>query len=197
MAELNRVSRWFVNRSNSRRSASALRGFAPFLTLPPSPRILELGAGAGALSLLLWERYRPSRLVVTDYDPVQVEAARRSLIARLGSLPEAMEIRTADALHLPFEANSFDALFALAVFHHVDAHSSEFVRRPEALREVRRVLTPGGQLVYTEILGRKEIRSCLRELGFVPVHERVGLGRDLGIHRSPELPPAGPAGTGK
>ena len=76
MAEMNWFSRWLVNSGNARRSARTLATIGPHLPLPPSSRILELGAGRGGLSYLLYEKYRPGRLVVSDFDPNQLETAR-------------------------------------------------------------------------------------------------------------------------
>jgi 16S rRNA A1518/A1519 N6-dimethyltransferase RsmA/KsgA/DIM1 with predicted DNA glycosylase/AP lyase activity len=75
MAEMNRFSRWLVNRSNASRSARLFDAIAPALSLPPSPRVLEIGSGAGGLGALVYERMHPGRLVLTDYDPAQVLAS--------------------------------------------------------------------------------------------------------------------------
>jgi SAM-dependent methyltransferase len=182
---MNRFSRWLVNRSNASRSVRLLDTVAPALDLPASPRILELGSGAGHLGALVFERLHPGRLVVTDYDPVQVEATRRSVAARFGGVPPGVEVRQADALHLPFEDGAFDCLIAAGVFHHVEASHTDFRLRPAAVREARRVLAPGGTLVYTEFTRRKEFRDCLGENGFTPTLLKVGWTRDLGVFRAP------------
>ena len=59
MAEINRFSRWLVNHSNRSRSARLFEQIAPALSLPPSPRVLEIGSGAGGLGVLVYERVRP------------------------------------------------------------------------------------------------------------------------------------------
>ena len=185
MAELNRFSRWLVNRRNRTRSTRAMDLVRPILKMPESASVLEMGAGAAGVSALVYERYHPARLVTTDFDPTQVEAARRALTVRFGGLPSSIELRTADATHLPFEPGSFDCVFAMMMFHHVEARHSEFLRRPEAVREVRRVLRPGGRLVYSELSRRKEFRECLGAEGFIPEYLRAGWGRDLAVYRAP------------
>ncbi|KAG8193528.1 hypothetical protein JTE90_003739 [Oedothorax gibbosus] len=56
-----------------------------------------------------------------------------------------MEVLVADCLHLPFRDNCADALISIAVIHHMATRA----RRIEALRELARVLKPGGRaLVY-------------------------------------------------
>jgi len=186
MAEMNRISRWFVNAGNVRRSARLLGSLANHLNLPPAARILELGAGRGGLSALLQERYRPGRLVVTDFDTDQVEAARSFLSHRLGGLPPTIELRQLDARELPFDNGSFDGVFAINMLHHVETDFSIYQQRPEVLRQVRRVLAPGGSFVFKDFSRTPDLRRTLAELGFVPTFEKPGwAGRFLGVFRSP------------
>jgi len=185
MAEMNRLGRWLVNRRTEARARRSLARLGAHLQLVPSARVLELGSGGGGLLALLQERYHPARLVGTDFDPVQVDSARNFLTARWGQLPAPVELRATDALSLPFPDGAFDAVFAMMMLHHVEAHHAEFVRRPQALREIRRVLAPGGILVYSDIFRRTEIRNALAGLGFVPQFVRQGWRSDLAIYRSP------------
>ena len=183
MAQMNRFSRWLVNRRTEVRGRRVLSRLGDNLRVPPTAAVLELGTGAGGLLALLQDRFRPARVVGTDFDPSQVEAAREFLIHRWGSLPPSVELRPADALQLPFDDGSFDFVFAMMMLHHVEEHLREYKRRPQALKEVRRVLRPGGVLAYSEILRRSEIRATLGELGFHPEFTRHGWRTDLGVYR--------------
>ena len=185
MAEMNRFERWMVNRRTESRAQRVLPGLGPTFTLPSAASVLELGAGRGGLVALLHERFRPARLVGTDFDPRQVEAAREFLMARWGSVPSTIELEEADALSLPFSDASFDYVFAMVMLHHVEERPSEYARRPQALKEIRRVLRPGGRLVYSDIFRREEIRATLGELGFVRQFLRPSWRRDLGVFRAP------------
>jgi|SRR5271170_1237263 len=190
MAEMNWFNRWFINFSNVRRSTRILRTLGPSLALPPSPRILELGAGRGGMSALLHERFRPAKLIVSDFDPNQLDAARRFLDQRLGTLPSSIELRKVDATNIPFEPGSCDCVFAIGVLHHVEAHHGDYQERPKALREIRRVLAPGGLLVYWEFSRTDAMRTTLTELGFVPVFDKPGRKKsELAIVRAPTTPP--------
>jgi ubiquinone/menaquinone biosynthesis C-methylase UbiE len=185
MAEMNRFGRWMVNRRTESRAKRTLAQIGPSLQLPTTAQVLELGSGAGGLIALLHERYHPARIVGTDYDPAQLGAARDFLNHRWGSVPASIELRQADALAVPFPDASFDFVFAMVMLHHVEPHFSEYVRRPQALKEIRRVLRPGGCLVYSEIFRRQDIRNTLHELGFAQVFLKSGWRRDVGIFRAP------------
>lgn len=95
-------------------------------------RVLEIGAGTGAnLS------HYPGDIQVVLTEP-DAHMAKR-LRAKSGELP-AVEA-SADAL--PFPDESFDTVVATLVFCSVPDV-------PAALREVRRVLVPGGSLLFLE-----------------------------------------------
>jgi len=184
VAEMNALGRWMVNFSSRRRGRRIVRALGGHVSLSAGPRILELGAGRGGLSEQLWLRYRPRSLSVTDFDPKQVEAARAFLRARFGELPAGMEVREADALSLPFGESSFEAVFAIGMLHHVDDRPSDYRRRPDALREVRRVLAPSGLFVYSDFSRVPDLRRSLRELGFEVVFSKPGwFGRELAVCR--------------
>lgn len=79
------------------------------------PRILELGAGHGALSRRLLEEHPSARVTVSDVDPESVAAMAES---DLGRHPRA-EVRVIDATAIEAADGSFDlAVFALS-FHHL------------------------------------------------------------------------------
>ncbi len=185
MGEMNRFERWMVNRRTTSRARRVLDGLGPDLALPPTATVLELGSGGGGLVALLHERFHPAHLIGTDFDPEQVRAAREFLTGRWGLLPPTVEIRHADALSLPFPDAAFDAVFAMLMLHHVEDHHREYVRRPQALKEIRRVLRPGGRFVYSDMFRREEIRATLEELGFARQFLRATWRRDLAVYLAP------------
>lgn len=81
----------------------------------PDPKILELGAGHGALSRILLEQHPTVEVTVSDINPESVAAMAAS---DLGEHPRAT-IRTIDATAIDAPDDAFDlAVFALS-FHHL------------------------------------------------------------------------------
>ncbi|MGE9784242.1 class I SAM-dependent methyltransferase [Janibacter sp. G368] len=102
----------------------------------PYGRTLELGAGTGFFSLNLKLAGLVDEVHVSDLSPGMVEAAKANA-RRLGF---EIEGQVADAEALPYEDDSFDLVVGHAVIHHIPDVEG-------ALREVVRVLKPGGRFV--------------------------------------------------
>jgi ubiquinone/menaquinone biosynthesis C-methylase UbiE len=80
----------------------------------PSPKILELGAGLGGLSLRLLEKHPTAQVTVTDIDPTFVAEVAAG---ELGSHPRAM-VREMDATAIDAPDGFYDlAVFALSLHH--------------------------------------------------------------------------------
>lgn len=94
--------------------------------------VLEVGVGMGA-DHLQWAMQRPRRLVGIDMTQRAVGFTCR----RLFQHRFVPEVRVADAENLPFEDNSFDIVYSWGVLHHSPNTAI-------GIREVRRVLRPGG-----------------------------------------------------
>jgi SAM-dependent methyltransferase len=99
-------------------------------------RVLELGAGTG----LNMKHYKSvDRVMFTEPDPRMVKRLKRRL--ERGSTPGGVVM--AGAEQLPFEDGSFDTVVATLVFCTVPDPEAGF-------REIRRVLAPGGRLLFIE-----------------------------------------------
>ncbi|GAA3879210.1 class I SAM-dependent methyltransferase [Saccharothrix violaceirubra] len=103
----------------------------------PYGHALELGCGTGFFLLNLMQGGVVDRGSVTDLSPGMVEVATRNA-ASLG-LP--VDGRVADAERIPYDDDTFDLVVGHAVLHHIPDV-------PAALREVLRVLKPGGRFVF-------------------------------------------------
>lgn len=102
--------------------------------LRPGMRLLDVGCGPGSITVGLARVVAPGEVVGVDIGPVQVEAAR-ALATEEGVANVRFEVGSVYAL--PFPDASFDAAFAHTVLEHLADPVA-------ALREVRRVLKPGG-----------------------------------------------------
>jgi len=122
----------------------ALRAFLP----PTGDRLIEVGAGFGRLSDE-YEGYR--EVVLLDASEALLQAARE----RLGGAPR-FTIVAGDAYRLPFPDASFDAAVCIRVLHHFEDP------RP-AIRELARVLRPGGVLVV-EFANKRNLKAILARL---------------------------------
>jgi SAM-dependent methyltransferase len=100
-------------------------------------RSLEIGAGTGYFSLNLLQAGVVREAVCSDISPGMLRALSDNA-ARLGL---EVETRACDAEDLPFEAGAFDLVLGHAVLHHLPD-----LRR--AFREFRRVLRPGGVVLF-------------------------------------------------
>jgi SAM-dependent methyltransferase len=106
--------------------------FLPYLR--PGMRLLDAGCGGGSITLGLAEAVAPGEVVGVDREAHRLEGARR-LAAEHGATNSRFV--AGDIYALPLPDGAFDAAFA----HHVLQHLAEPAR---ALRELRRVLRPGG-----------------------------------------------------
>ncbi len=110
-----------------------------FIRMQPR-RILDLGAGTGVFTRVLGRRYRRADVTALDIAPAMLQQAR----ARGGWWRRAPRCVCGDAEALPFADASFDFIFSNLMLQWC-------VDLPAALRELRRVLAPGGLLMFTTL----------------------------------------------
>lgn len=117
---------------------AGLRGMRRDLLKQARGRVLELGSGTG-LNLELYPHEGLDRLVLTEPDPHMFKQLRK----RAEEGCPGADLVEAGAESLPFEDGSFDTVVVTLVLCTVPD-------QPAALREISRVLAPGGQLLFLE-----------------------------------------------
>lgn len=130
---------WDANASRyarqTRHELRALWRAAALVDAGPEDRVLDVATGTGLMLDVL--RVRPGR-------PRHVLAVDRSpgMLAQLPQLPPGWTVREADATALPADDGTFDIVTISHLLQLLDEQE-----RRGALREVHRVLAPGGRVV--------------------------------------------------
>ena len=125
------------DRQIARSEKAGLRAFREGLLADAQGDVLEIGGGTGANLPC----YGPAVESLTITEP-QLPMLRR-LERRVREQGRAIKVLRAPAEDLPFDDNAFDVAVSTLVLCGVDD-------QPRALRELRRVLRPGGRLLFIE-----------------------------------------------
>jgi tRNA (uracil-5-)-methyltransferase TRM9 len=121
-----------------------------FENLKEGEKVLDLGCGNGR-----W--YKVFKEKKVDY--FGIDNSEKLIEIAKENFPEA-KFFVGDALNLPFQDNFFDKVYSIALLHHIP--SEDF--RIKVLKEVKRVLKPGGILILTcwRIHRLREILALLK-----------------------------------
>jgi ubiquinone/menaquinone biosynthesis C-methylase UbiE len=125
------------DRQTARVEKAGLRAYREGLLAGAAGRVLEIGAGTG----LNLPCYGPAVESLTLTEP-EIPMLRR-LERKVGEQPPSATVLRAPAEDLPFEDDCFEVAVSTLVLCGVDD-------QPRSLRELRRVLRPGGQLLFIE-----------------------------------------------
>jgi ubiquinone/menaquinone biosynthesis C-methylase UbiE len=143
---------------------AGLRDLRHGLLAEASGRVLELGAGTG-----LNAAHYPAaldRLVLTEPEPPMAKRLRAK-VAELGRAD--VEIVEAGADALPFPDDSFDTVVCTLVLCTVPSVGA-------ALSEIRRVLAPGGRLLFLEHIRNPEPKRARTQDRWNPIQKRIAGG---------------------
>ncbi len=142
--------------------ARETRFFCRRRAAPPGGRVLEIGCGRGMGAWLIRRAFEPSAVDGIDINPTMIKVARLTACIRgMGNARFAV----ADAQALPFATGSMDAVFNFGIIHHLEDWR-------QGLREVARVLAPGGAFYFEEIYPALYAGGPLRHLLVHPRKDR-------------------------
>jgi tRNA (cmo5U34)-methyltransferase len=120
--------------------ATAVQVVAPALAAVPAPRVLDLGAGTGLLSLLVSAAVPGVHVTLVDAAAGMLAVAGEQLTGR--AVPHS--IRVAD-LREPLPAGPYHAVVSALAIHHLDDPD-----KADLFRRIRGVLAEGGVFVNAE-----------------------------------------------
>ena len=113
------------------------------LKIVQDSNVLELGCGSGGYAIYLAER-TACRITGLDLNAQAIRNANR-LARSKDMLPQVRFLRYDLTKKLPYDLNTFDAIFANDVLPHIP-------NRPVLLAEIFRILKPGGRFLFSDSL---------------------------------------------
>ena len=136
------------------------------LALAPDERVLEVGPGTGYYTFDMAAALPAGQVDVFDIQPEMLDHVMREADRR-GTTN--VKPTLGDAQNLPFDDDTFDAAVLVTVL-------GEIPDQEQALREIARVLRPGGRLVVGELFGDPHMVTSGK------LRDRAG-GAGLGFER--------------
>jgi len=135
--------------------------------IKPGMTVIDLGCGNGAFTTFVARAVgKKGKVYAVDIQPKMLQQLERKLARPENQDIKNVELKQASAYELPFEDESIELVYMVTVLQ-------EIPDRGKALREIRRVLRPGGILAVTELLPDLDypwrsttIKICQRE-GFI------------------------------
>ena len=135
--------------------------------IKPGMTVMDLGCGSGAFTPFVARAVgEQSKVYAVDIQPAMLKQLERKLPETENQDISNIELKQVSAYDLPFEDESLDLVYMVTVLQ-------EILDRGKVLREIKRVLKPGGILAVTEFLPDPDyplrsttIKICQRE-GFI------------------------------
>ena len=152
--------------------------------LAPGESVLDVGCGTGSLAIVAKQRVGPAGLVAgIDASPEMISRANRKTQRR----GVEVVLKNAVAEALPFPDAYFDAVLSTLMLHHLPVKA-----RQSCVREIRRVLKPGGRVLVVDF-GKpaRQSRGLLAHLhrhGHVKLEDMTAMLGEAGLNQEQKGP---------
>ena len=136
-------------------------------------RVLDVGCGRGLMLVGAARRLNVGRAVgidlwqTVDQSGNSPEATQKNAAAE--GVAERIELHSGDARKLPFVDGEFDLVVSSWALHNIPDRQG----RAQAVREIARVLKPGGRLYLIDIQRTREYVGVLASCGFADIRHRL------------------------
>lgn len=128
-------------------------------------RCLDVGTGGGLMLIGAARRApRGSAVGIDIWNTADLSGNAPARVVRNATLEgvrERVAVQSQDARALVFADGEFDAIFSVLCLHNIEPAAE----RLEALREIARVLKPGGSVVISDLGGTAEYAAALQDAG--------------------------------
>ena len=148
--------------------ASAARALGLCRDLPPTPAILDLGCGVGAQTLYLAE-LTSGTIVALDNHAPSIGRLNATLDER--GLSPRVRTMVGDMAHPAFAPESFDLIWSEGALYNIGIEN--------ALRICHGLLRPGGYLVFTDAVWRRDDPPAEVKAGFDADYPGMGRVEDV------------------
>ena len=132
-------------------------------------QVLDVGCGRGLMLVGAAKRLSTGKATgidiwqEADLSHNRAEAALEN--ARREGVANRVELKTADMRRMPFQDESFDVVVSRAAIHNLYKADE----RGQAVREIARVLKPGGKVLIDDIRHHEEYRTILSQRDCVEI----------------------------
>ena len=139
-----------------------VRWIGQTVTPDPGATVLEVGCGRGAGACLILENFQPAALHALDLDRRMI---RQALAYLNPEQQRRISLYVGDVFRLPYRDAALDGVFGFGVLHHLPDWRG-------GLREIARVLKPGGYYFLEEFYPQFYQNFLAKRLFLHPEHDR-------------------------
>ncbi len=164
--------RAFSYDGNRQMSKQIIEGVASYVNIPDGGKGLDVGCGSGALTIACANRNPKASLTGIDRWGKEYASFSKNLCENNAKAEQAKntEFMQGDAVKLPFEDETFDAVTSNYVYHNIPSRD-----RQQILLETLRTLKKGGTFAIHDIMSRSKYGDMqafvkkLRDMGYSDV----------------------------